>query len=324
MFRNHQFDGEYVIVYSRTNRTVGKHIKEVLTRSRFKNAKDVMNGRIIWLCEKILDKSPAKVEDIKEEKDFVNDRESIPEFFTSDVFGSGELPKVVRIQIDPLTPVPLKNLRLYSDQIHSAILFSDEPSTDGRLPLLIGLLKKYVPNIGIAAEFNDPEAEPYLWEAGADEVFNRNTLWNHTTALTILNKEQDNRIYNFITTLVQSEENKNKELQKLGLKCSYICSIRLSIKKKSTLFLNGENWDRFRELAKKWNIRPIGVFHKKQSNDNHEDHSKYGLKKLHPKIQITLKNGDCVLALTYSSEILDQFMEEVIQTYRNEFVKEIT
>lgn len=300
-----KYDGEYLFVFSATNKKLGEHIDKILKRSRFKK-EEGQRTRIIWAVE------DCKKEDNEFRDDWLEELEKKGKF-PHKCFVNNSNSAAAKFKIDIFNPENLKPLEKIKKQLVSAILFSDSPKTDCKLTLLIGLLKQHFSPISIAAEYTQPENEKCLLKAGADEVFNRDLLLDYIMALDILNPkskqkksiiktksiESETRVTDFISGLTHRKD------PILGMRSAYLRSIRLSFEEEKEFTLDENKLKELRDEARKKDIRLLAVFCKK---DGH----KSVLEPLQPNRNITLKNGDCFLLLTHSGDALVDFEKEII------------
>lgn len=326
--------GDYLLVFSATNRKLGGHIDEILEKRRFKKKKE--RTGIIWVVDKCKKEEDCKKE--KKEEDCINEKEEDEEFKTEwpDKLEESEnfvkdkdsaRPMAAKFKIDIFNPEKLEPLEKLGKKLVSAILFSDSQETDCKLPLLIGQLRQCFSHIRIAAEYTQPENEQCLWEAGVDEVFNRDLLLDHIMALDILNSkskdkkikiigkstENEAKITDFISRLVHK-----KDEPILGIRSAYLRSIRLSFKEGKEFSLDKQE---LQTAADTYNIRLLAVFCKKDKKDKKDEHKSL-LKPLQTNRKVTLTNGDCFLLLTHSGGDLDRF-EEDIYANKKKFFREM-
>ena len=186
------FKGEYLLVFSATNKKLGQHIKEILEKPRFSMKNEDKHTRIIWIIDnyyKEEGKEPQyKVdEDIgtvwQEKLEILKEGTFPPKCFVNK---SREPTPVAKFKIDVFDPENLKQLEKIGEKLTTAILFSDGSRTDSKLPLLVSQLQTRFKRISIAAEYTQPENKYCLEESGADEVFSREVLLNNIMALNIL------------------------------------------------------------------------------------------------------------------------------------------
>jgi hypothetical protein len=174
--------GEYILVIS-SNDEIDFHINDVIKLNQFKDRPEDMRARIIWISEKWV---KIKENIHLEWPEMLVKRGRLPRhWFVEDPDEPLSNPITARMELDILNTENLIPLKKIGKQIVSAIIFSDNEESDAKLTLLIGLLKNFFPHINIAAECTQSEVVPYLWEAGADEVFNRKLMLNRTMALNL-------------------------------------------------------------------------------------------------------------------------------------------
>jgi hypothetical protein len=298
------FNGEYLLVYSATDKKVGDHIDDIMKEPRFRDKKENLRTRIIW----VVDTCKKKPEEFSDEWPVESDKKNpFPDkcFVNGSGFSiQGKRPPVAaKFNTDIFDPKKLDFPEHIKEKLVSAILFSDGEQTDNKLPLLIGLLKKIIPPITIAAEFNLPENEECLWTAGADEVFNREVLLNNIMALNVLNprnkaenSETETRITDFISKLVHIIDK-----PALGMRSAYMHSLRLNFPGENPYT---PNWEKLLAAARAEKIRLLALFRKKNGD-------KPNLEPLPAHPGIHLKNGDCLLLLTHPGDGLSQFENEI-------------
>lgn len=343
------FFGEYILVYSVTDKKVGKHIDEILGKPRFKREPVNKRTRVIWICE-----NPTKPDtESKEPKE--SKEKSRDEWRTEWPMGLGEaagvLPNGKKVETlflkkeneNPTVPVALKlklnindyekiePLKKIGHRVVSAILFSDGAKTDSKLPLLIGALDKLCPGISIAAEYTQPEHEEHYRVTGADEVFSREVLLNHTMALSILECQASKFCWKktgiqkilaasqFLGQLAQKPAKGNDV--KLGMRSAFLRTIRLDLKNGQFFHLDKNNWPAFRAKAIKGNVkkteeteeiitstfRPLAFFSSPPFKHD------YKLRRLREENETLLSSGDSILFLTHSGKMLGEFGEEIIR-----------
>lgn len=209
------FNGEYLFVYSATNKKLGEHIKKILEKPRFSVENGNKRTRIIWVIDDY-DKNKGNDDQFREvwPDALKKEKGTFPrECFVNNSGG----PTPAKFKIDIFDPENLGHLEKIGEKLTSAILFSDGSGTDNKLTLLIRQLKKRFPNISIASEYTQPENEYCLVESGADEVFNREVLLNYIMALNILDSTNGNeteaKITDFISILMQKKDKSIKEMR---------------------------------------------------------------------------------------------------------------
>jgi hypothetical protein len=274
------------------NDSISSYIQKILELPNFCDSHVQMRTRLLWLCP--VWKHSEKSEVQKNWPESLLVKGTFPaSWFLDDCQDPDPDPISAKVRINLDDPDALSPLKSIESNLSSAIIFSENRSTDIRLPILISLIRLHFPGINITTECSAPEYMPYLYEAGADEVFSRRKINNRI----ILSALLDTNVPYFIGEIL------NRQNNNLGIKSSSLDSLRLTVQKNTIFKLGADVWPAFEEISLDEKIQYVAAFRRFKN--------RFCVEPLIKNVEMDFIDNDCLLFLTPNQEASNRFQSSL-------------
>jgi len=208
-----RYFGKYTLVISASS-DIDEQIDFLLSQPNYSKVQPSIRFRCIWVSHGWKNRTETHSEWPPE---FLIKGELDKKYFIKNFLSPMPKPKILKLDLNPLSPSTYDPLMQISSSLSLAAVFSGKQKNDYMVPTVVAMLRKRFPNLEIAAECENPDFVQHLHSAGANQVFNR----RHALYRLTINELVESGIPNLMTNIfskTSTEEVENGRLESLEVK----------------------------------------------------------------------------------------------------------